>query len=492
MMPRYLTCALLSLGLGPGLLAQNTPAEQARRLLEDGRAYRTQGKLKQALDSFETIVSGFQNTDSVDDAMLEIGRYRLEVEGDAEKARESFEQVAKRFPQSDGAPGAYYYLGLLSMERATSPAELDDALAQLGRVERLYSRSEWVPRALYASGLVQRKAGRLAEAVEAQRRVSLEFPASDAAPAAQFQIGHCLALLGEARQAMEEYQQVRNRFPQSEWAEKALDRVTALYRLYGGPKATFALDPAFAVGAGDVLKDVVALLMTPQRTLWLASTKTKTVVPFDPAGKMGGGLPGEELRSLSLSPRGELVVAARLAVRFGPKDIRTFSIPGEKPGEPEPLDKITAALVTPAGSLLVADEKRKRIFRFDAQGQYKGVFGEARDRQAERMLLDGEGAVVVLDRDERSVRRFDENGKPLSAIATKGAGWELRRPVDVAVDPARNVYVADESGSVLLFSPQGQLKLALADAKKPQALTLDPAGAILVYDGDARRVLRFK
>lgn len=492
MMLRYLTSAVLALALAPGLLAQNSPAEQARRLLEDGRAYRAQGKLKQALDSFETIVSGFQSTDSVDDAMLEIGRYRLEVDGDAEKARESFEQVAKRFPQSDGAPGAYYYLGLLSMERATSPAELDDALAQLGRVERLYSRSEWVPRALYASGLVQRKAGRLAEAVEAQRRVSLEFPASDAAPAAQFQIGHCLALTGEARQAMEEFQQVRNRFPQSEWAEKALDRVTALYRLYAGPKPVFAVDPAFSVGAGEVLKDVVALLMTPQRTLWLASAKVKSVVPFDPAGKMGAGLPGEELRSLSLSPRGELVVAARLAVRFGPKDIRSFTIPGEKPGEPEPLDKITAAAVTPAGSVLVADEKRRRVYRFDGQGQFKGVFGEARDRQVERLLLDGEGAVVVLDREEKTVRSYDENGKLLSTIAAKGAGWELRRPVDVAVDPARNVYVADESGSVLLFSPQGQLKLALADAKKPQALTLDPSGALLVYDGEARRVLRFK
>ena len=32
----------------------------------------------------------------------------------------------------------------------------------------------------------------------------------------------------------------------------------------------------------------------------------------------------------------------------------------------------------------------------------------------------------------------------------------------------------------------------LAEAKKPQALTLDPAGAVLVYDNVAQRVLRFK
>src|SRR5262245_10679657 len=170
------------------------------------------------MDNFQTIVSGFPNTSYVDDALLEIGRYYLEVDGDVAKARESFEQVAKRFPQSDGAPGAYYYLGRLTMERAASATDLDDALAQFARVQRLYPGSDWVPRALYATGLAHRKSGRLADAAEASRRVVLEHPSSDAAPAAQFELAEDLALQGDFRTAMEEFQQVRNRFPESEWA----------------------------------------------------------------------------------------------------------------------------------------------------------------------------------------------------------------------------------------------------------------------------------
>ena len=69
------------------IAAQESQDEQARRLLEDGRAYRAQGKLKQALDNFDIVVSSFPATGSVGQALLEIGRYRLEVEGDAEKAR---------------------------------------------------------------------------------------------------------------------------------------------------------------------------------------------------------------------------------------------------------------------------------------------------------------------------------------------------------------------------------------------------------------------
>lgn len=484
----------LLLALAAPAAPQASPEEQARRLLEDGRQYWSKGQFKQALDNFNTIVSGFANTDSVDDALLEIGRYRLEVEGNGEKAREAFERVAKSYAQSDGAPGAYYYLGWLSMSRAASAAELDDALAQFDRIRTLYPRSDWVPKALYAAGLVHRKAGRMAEAVDAERRAALEYPTSEAAPAAQFQIGHCLALMGEPRQAMEEYQRVRNRHPDSEWSARALDRITALYRLYGAAQPAFSLDPAYAVGAGDVLRDVQAILMTPARTLWIASDRSKSVVPFDASGKMGSSLPAEELRSLSLSPKGELVVAARFAVRVGPKEIKTFAVPSDKPGIPEQLEKVTAAVITQGGAILVADEKKKRVYKYDGQYQYLGTFPDNKDREVSRMMLDGEGGIVLLDRDDKSVRIYDEAGRLLRSVGGKGSGFELKRPVDVAEDTARNLYVADEEAGVQVFSPQGKLFLTLSsDAmKRPSALTLDPSGAVLVYDEKAQKVLRFK
>lgn len=492
---RGLPAVLAALGLNAAVAtAQISPEEQARTLLEAGRQYRSEGKNKQALDNFNTIVSGFPGSGSVDNALLEIGRYHLEVDGAPERAREAFDQVAKRFPQSDAAPGAYYFLGWLTMERATANAELDDALAQFDRVQRLYPGSEWVPRALYAAGLAHQRAGRLAEATESERRASLEYPTSEAAPAAQFQIGHCLALMGEPRLAMEEYQQVRNRFPSSEWAGRALDRITALYRLHGGARPAFARDPGFQLAAGEVLKDVRALLMTPAGALWIASDKSKSAVPFDAAGKMGASVPGEELRSLALGPRGEVLVTAKLAVRIGPRDVKSFAIPTDKPGVPEPLEDLSAAVITPGGSFLVADQNRKRVYRFDAQMKPLGTFPDAREREVTRLLVDGEGGIVMLDRDEKTVRVFDEAGRPLRAVAARGPGYELRRPVDVAVDPMRNTYVADEQAGVLLFSPQGQLLATLAseELQRPKALTLDASGAVLVYDDKLEKVLRFK
>jgi len=225
--PLGLTLAASALLLVVPAGAQTSADEQARALLEDGRAYWAKKQYKQALENFNTIVTGFANSDSVDKALLEIGRYYLEIGGDLEKARDSFASVAKRYPQSEGAPGAYYYLGIMALNAATSVAELDDAIAQFKRLQRLYPRSEWVPRALHSTGIAQRRAGRLQDAVEAERRVALEHPTSDAAPAAQFEVGQCEALLQEPQQAMEEFQRVRNRYPESEWAGIALDRITA-------------------------------------------------------------------------------------------------------------------------------------------------------------------------------------------------------------------------------------------------------------------------
>lgn len=498
---RSLLVVLVASGLGLpaaylGAQAPIAPDEQARRLLQDGLDYRRDGKNKQALDNFNTIVSGFPSSDSVDDALLEIGRYYLDVENNADKAREAFDRVAKQFPQSDGAPGAYYYLGLLALRRATTPAALDDAQAQFRRVQRLYARSDWVPRALHAEGQALRKAGRLEDAIDVQRRAALEYPASDAAPAAQYELGHCLALLGQPRAAMEEFQQVRNRYPRSPWAARAYDRTTALWRLHGGERAVFALDPAFSVGAGDVLKDVRGLLMTPEGTLWIASDKASMVVPYDPAGKMGAGMPGQDVRSLSLSPDGQPVVSARLAVRLGASAtaVHSLSIPSDKPGVPEPLEKLTAAALTPGGSLLVADERRKRIYRFDGSFQHQGVFADGRERAIVKLLVDGEGAVVALDREERALTWFDETGKVLRSLPLRAAGYDLRKPVDFALDEAGNVYVADEQAGVHVLSSRGQLlaRLGGEELRRPVALTLEPSGAVLVYDDRAARVLRYR
>jgi TolA-binding protein len=491
-----LACLVSLLAAGSALAqvtpSQETPDQQARRLLEDGRTYRSQGKLKQAFDNFTIVVSSFPGTDSVGQALLEIGRYRLEVEGDLDKARAAFEQVTKDHARSDAAPGAYYHLGLLTLARAVAPADVEDALAQFLRVETLYPRSPWVPRALHGAAMAHRRAGRYAEAADIDRRVSLEYPASDAAAAAQFEIGQALALSGEPRLAMEEFQQVRNRFPASEWAQPALERITILYRLFGGPKPVFNPDAAFTLAAGEYLKNVRALATGAGGALWIASGKMKAAALFDSSGQGSGTIYAEDPKTLSLGPHGDVVLAAANAVHIGPKDLRHYAYPPSKPGaEPEPIGNILAAALTVGGSVIVSDEGRNLVLRFDAKGKYLGTFppSDTPGRSVTRILVDPEGGILTLDRNSRLLRTWDENGKLLRSVGPAG----MKRPNDVALDPFRNLYVADEELGVLVFDPQGRLLTTIiSPGLKARAVTLDASGAVLVYDGRTERLLRFR
>lgn len=485
---------LALLAVASAAVAQESPDQQAQRLLENGRAYLSQGKQKQALDNFNIVVSSFPNTGAVGQALLEIGRYHMEVDDDKAKARAAFEQVTKQHARSDAAPGAYYYMGLLTLNHATTAAEIEDALAQFARVETLYPNSEWVPRALAAQALAHRRAGRYPEATDLNRRVALEYPASDAAASAQYELGRAFALQGQPQLAMEEFQQVRNRFGASAWAEPALMRITALYRLFGGGRPAFSLDAGFSAGSGDVVKDVRALLVVPSGELWIASDKTRSAIPIDAAGKLGPGLSAQDPRTLSLSAAGEVILASRGAIRIGPRDIRSFTTPPEKEGaQPKPVDKILAAVLSPGGFVLVSDEDREAILRYDGKGEYQGVFPGGSDkarRKVTRLLLDGEGGIVALDRDEKTVRVWDENGRLLRSLGPAG----LKRPTDVAVDAFRNLYVADEEAGVHVFNLQGQLLVTIAspELRRARALALDASGAVLVYDDRAQRVLRFR
>ena len=75
----------------------------------------------------------------------------------------------------------------------------------------------------------------------------------------------------------------------------------------------------------------------------------------------------------------------------------------------------------------------------------------------------------------------------------RGSGFELKRPVDIAVDAQLNIYVADSQAGVFIIGRGGQLlaTLGAGQLKEPVALTLGPDGSVLVYDKKARQIFRF-
>ena len=472
--------------------AQPRPDDQARRLLEDGRSDIANGRARQGLDALQTIVTGFPNSQYADDALLDIGRYAEDVEKNLVKAREVYDQIAKRYPQSDAAPGAYLQMGRIAFSNAASQGAYDDALANFQRVIRLYPESAFVPNALVASAAVYRRAARYDSAIDAARRAVLDHPGSDIAPEAQYELALSLAMAGDVLGGIEEFQRVRSVYPTSPAAARALNATTALFRLHGGDRPVFLKDPAFSIAGGDVLKDVRALVVTPQGATWIASNKTKSAVAYDQNLKMSSSVAAEDPQTLSLSPQGEVVFASKLAVKAG-SAVLSFSIPAEKPGEMEAIDRIGAAAILVSGDTLVSDLKRKRVLRFKGN-TFASIFPDKGEREVIKMLTTPRGEVVMLRKDDKSLEILDDAGRLVSKIGPRGAGFEWKKPVDVAIDAFSNLYVADEDQGIFVFSAKGQLMTTFGagDVKKSRAIAIDVTGAALVYDDRTETIVRFK
>lgn len=484
----------MALLLGASLArAQPRPDDQARRLLEDGRSDLANGRARQGLDALQTIVTGFPNSAYADDALLEIGRYAEEVEKNLVKAREVYDQIAKRYPQSDAAPGAYLQMGRIAFATAASQGALDDALANFQRVIRLYPESPFVAHALVSSAAVYRRAARYDSAIDSARRAVLDHPSSDIAPEAQYELGKSLAMAGDIQAGLEEFQRVRSNFPASPAATRALNATTALFRLYGGAAPVFLKDPGFSLLGGDVLKDVRALAVTPTGMMWIASNKTKSAVSYDPAFKLGGSLTAEDPQTLSISPLGEVVFASKLAVKVGSAGVMSFSLPSEKPGEMEIIDRIGAATILVSGDTLVSDLKHKRVLRFKGN-TFSSVFPDRGEREVIRLLTTPKGEAVMLRKDDKSIEIIDDSGRLVQKIGPRGPGFEWKKPADVALDAFSNLYLADEDQGIFVFSPKGELMATFgtADVKKSRALAIDLMGAVLVYDDRTEAIVRFK
>lgn len=479
--------------------AQGGSSDIARQHLESGLQFYNQERYKQALNDFQIIVTSMADTDFADDAMLYIGQYYLEVERDFDKARENFAALLQRYPTGDKAPGAYYYLGLVDLRSDRGGKALDDAMANFQRVIRLYSQSEFVPAALTASGLALERLGRWQEAVDVYSEVVSEHTNSSSAPSAQVGIGRSTVRLGDPFQGMLELQRARNEYPDSAEAAEALDLLTLVFRFYANPQfgrpISFQKDPTFQPQV-QKFKDVLAVRLSPTG-IHVLEKGNKRVVTLDKSGKLTGTQAAADPRTLSIDPQGSLVVATEKALIIGGR-ATVLKVPDEK--GPKPLEKIRAATRDRFGDLYVYDDSQRKVLRFDPGGNVKGPFPDSTPREVLLLEVDSLGNIMLLDKKDRTVEVFTPDGVRTARLQKRGAKWDLKKPVDVAVGQAGYIYLLDEdSGQVVVFDPSYQFVALLSASNlgggalgKPKTLDADGTGALYVYDDKTKTLTRFQ
>ena len=191
--------------------AAQAPQEEdvARRQYESGLALAAQGNHAEAVKDFQTVAQAFPKSSVADNALLEIGRYHLDVARNGDQALATADQIMKSYPTSDSAPYAHILSGRVSLSRGRGPSDLETALASFERVPRLFPDSDGVPRALALAGEVLRLQRRRDDALERFRMVTSGYASNPASAAAHLGAGMTLASGGDPTAAMEEFQRVR-------------------------------------------------------------------------------------------------------------------------------------------------------------------------------------------------------------------------------------------------------------------------------------------
>ena len=474
-------------------VAQDPSAEQfARRQYESGLAFMREGKYAEALKDFRAVVDSYPASAVAGDALLEIARYQFEVAGEWADAQATTDALLKKYPSGAAAPMGHVLAGRIVLARRQTQGDIDTALASFERVLRLFPGSDAVPAALYYSGEAQRIARRPDAALEQDRQVVMRYPSSLWAARAELGSAICLTASGRAPRAMEALQRVRARFPGTPEAAQALAWNTILYRLYLRPPA----QPAFVFSSRVIpptpgkLKDVEAIV-ADRRDILLVATKNG-VTAFDGKGAPVRSFGGPEPRSLFLDRTGRPVVAQKTTIQSEGGAAILLSVP--KPGStPRELDGIPAGVALTTGDYVLVDRQARGLARFGRDGKYVAAFAPL---NASRLAINPLDDIAAIDREAKAIGVLDRDGKPLFKILSKGPGYELDEPSDLAWDPLGHLYVLDRGArSVFVFGPQGKLVVAFTTSEKaagalrrPTAFTLDSAGRLLIYDDREERV----
>jgi DNA-binding beta-propeller fold protein YncE len=177
-----------------------------------------------------------------------------------------------------------------------------------------------------------------------------------------------------------------------------------------------------------------------------------------------------------------------------PRYVATIGSPGTEPGQIMlPFDVALA----PDGSLFISDSTG--VQQFGADGRFIRRIGEGDLPMAEGIAVGADGRLFVTGYGGL-VQIFDAAGEPAGTLGTAGdQPGQLRKPTDVAIDAAGNLYIADAGNArIEKFAPDGRHLQTIGERGSqsgqfmaPRSVAVDDEGRIYVGMGDDYLVQRF-
>jgi DNA-binding beta-propeller fold protein YncE len=244
-----------------------------------------------------------------------------------------------------------------------------------------------------------------------------------------------------------------------------------VYVLDAGQRAVQAFSPegSFLVSFGRPgtrpleLQQPRALAVGPDGAVYVLDDGRKTVVVFRgwrAVSEFPVGAPEEELVGVAVDPFASTVYVLERsmgAVRRYSPDGRLLGRFAGEPGSAGALQKPVRVRCEPTRVVWVIDRDGLAVARFDPEGAFLGRMQTTELPATARVAGRPNGGVALLDRSDRKVLCFDQNGWLTARFGVPGSKpGEFGDPVDISVSATGDVFVLDaEKQLIAKFSPQG-------------------------------------
>ncbi|PLX94168.1 MAG: hypothetical protein C0621_05935 [Desulfuromonas sp.] len=157
--------------------------------------------------------------------------------------------------------------------------------------------------------------------------------------------------------------------------------------------------------------------------------------------------------------------------------------------------------VSSDGEFYVVDPTDKSVYRFNHDGKYLGSFGkDVLDWPTGICVDEKRGRIYVVDSHRHHVVVFDSEGVFVENVVSRvSQDGFFNYPLDVDVDREGNLYVLDAMNArVQVFSAKleyknqfGERGTKIGSFQSPKSLTVSPSGLVYVTDARAHRFVVF-
>ncbi|MDX1382638.1 MAG: tetratricopeptide repeat protein [Thermoanaerobaculia bacterium] len=482
--PRSLGCLAFVWLIAAPLSAQQGDAAAERVFIGAERLER-EGKVSDARNEYDLLVSTFPRTIYAQDALLALARsYRTTNE--MERAYVALDKLSSDYPDSPKAAEALVLRGQFQVEEAANRKELDETRTPFRRVPALFGRNEYP--ALLARVEAKVRHGDVHILLGEPVQAALDFLGAIEEESRSPWMGQAYYGLG------------RSLMDSQEWvgAADALQSVLAQEDASEDLKAQARIDLAFlhrhwlrpSLGQARWLSSRPLPISgaTLKRPLRVAAARDGSVVILDAA----------QDQAIHVAADGNVLKRASLAqIRdvWWSADGRPFATVNDALVA---IDTNERESFTPAGipiknlgsgqrgifrQWFALDRDKKTLWTFDRRGQAKVLSTEAQDFSDLEHAPRGE--LLILDRKDRSVTRLDMNGDRVGRFS---GDW--KRPESITADTYGNVYVLDVGEKKIgIHAPDGSRLGEVGpglpgggELRSPEDIAIDGLGRLLIAD----------